>query len=546
MKSFLENRSINQINLLATLFSALFILIFAFSIIYIEYIDFQKEIQKIEEEYFLSQKESIVKETNRALRFIEYKHNKYKDSKVHELDELQNEIIEAIEQMRNERDGTGYVFIYDFNGVNIADPILKQNAGKNLINFTDPNGKRVIEELIEVSKKESGGFVEYVWNKPVVNKLAPKISYAKSYKPWGWMIGTGVYLDSVEEVISEITAKHKRKAIIFISVVLIVGFILFIITTLFSKYISNIIKTQIDEFINFFQKASTSYVYIEDKNLYFREFKSITLYANCMVKEIKVKTKALKDLNATLEERVERKTEKLKNKNSELLKAKEFSESLLKRQDKFVKNAIHEINTPLSIILMNIELLSMKGVKNKNLTNIEAASKIIHNIYNDLSYMIKKDLVEYKKTIINFSEFLRERLEFFNEVAIANSLRLKINKCKNLYIEFNETQLQRICDNNISNAIKYSFENSEIEIKLYKENGFIVFEILNSGNEIKEVDKLFDRYYREDGARGGFGIGLNIVKDICDKNGVKIEVYSKDNINRFKYIFKEKDENTTT
>lgn len=99
--------------------------------------------------------------------------------------------------MRDERDGTGYIFIYTFDGINIADPILKKNAGKNLLDIEDPNGKKVIYELIEVSKAKEGGFVEYVWNKPVSNILAPKISYAASYEPWRWMVGAGVYLDDV-------------------------------------------------------------------------------------------------------------------------------------------------------------------------------------------------------------------------------------------------------------------------------------------------------------------------------------------------------------
>jgi signal transduction histidine kinase len=105
-------------------------------------------------------------------------------------------------------------------------------------------------------------------------------------------------------------------------------------------------------------------------------------------------------------------------------------------------------------------------------------------------------------------------------------------------IEFNETKLQRVCDNNISNAIKYSFENSTIFIKLYKEADKVVFYIENHGEKIKDKEKLFDRFYREDEARGGFGLGLNIVKDICEENQVDIKTIFEEGKNIFIYTFK--------
>ncbi len=61
----------------------------------------------------------------------------------------------------------------------------------------------VIKDLIDISRKKEGGFVEYQWLKPTTGLLSPKISYAKSFEPWGWMVGTGVYLDEVEKQIQD-------------------------------------------------------------------------------------------------------------------------------------------------------------------------------------------------------------------------------------------------------------------------------------------------------------------------------------------------------
>jgi signal transduction histidine kinase len=249
-----------------------------------------------------------------------------------------------------------------------------------------------------------------------------------------------------------------------------------------------------------------------------------------MIEEIKSKNSALVDLNSNLEIIVEQKTVELK-------RSVDFTQELLEKQDQFVKNAIHEINTPLSIILMNIDLYNLKFEKNPYLLKIEAAVKVLDNIYEDLAYVVKKDRVVYEKAMIDFSKFLTERVDYFEDVAEGNKLHISMEIMPDLFILFNETELQRICDNNLSNAIKYSYEKQPLHVKLYDDDNEVVFEVENCGETIKSPDQLFNRYYREDEARGGFGLGLNIVKGICDTNGVSIEVLSDESKTLFRYRF---------
>lgn len=527
LKKFFKNKSINQANIVSIIFSSTFAVLLILLMAYNNYIDYKKEEVDIKKNYLKSQKKFIVSETNRALRYISYvaKHpNGQKRA------ELKKEIVDAIENMRNERDGTGYIFIYTFDGINIADPILKQNMGKNLINFKDPNGKRVIYDLIQVSKRKDGGFVKYIWNKPIVNKLSPKISYAKAYKPWRWMIGSGVYLDNVQKVLKKKQQEYTNKILSYLFQILFFTIVFFIGSMLIYQYITHLITKDIDYIKRKFEFVFQNYDLIDEKEVLFKEFREISKHANKMIMETKNKSIALKELNETLEKRVQMKTKMFEN-------AKNMAEDLLTKQDKFIKNAIHEINTPLSIIIINIELYNLKYKKNRYLTKIEAGIKIIHNIYNDLSYLIKKDRVKYEKIKLNFSEFLKDRVKFFGDVALGNSLEI-IQIIKNdIFIFFNETELQRICDNNISNAIKYSHENSKILIQLYKRENVVIFTITNNGENIKEYKKLFDRFYREDIARGGFGIGLNIVREICEKNSVEIDVMSENFVTTFSYKF---------
>lgn len=484
-----------------------------------------------------AQKELIKKETSRALNYIAYKHQK--DGEKKPLKELQSEIVDAIEQMRNKGDGTGYVFIYTFDGVNIADPILKHNAGKNLLSVKDPNGKMVISELIEVSKKEKGGYVEYVWNKPVSNVLTPKISYATSYDPWKWMVGSGVYLDNINEEIEKKKTVYKTMLLKFVLGILALSSLLFIISMSIYRHFASSISKDLDYMQDTLKSVSSHYNQLDLEAVSYDEFKQVSKHINHMLAEIKENKLTLEDLNKNLEHKVEEKTLKLQN-------AKEFAESLVEAQDKFIKNAIHEINTPLSIILTNIDLFNMNNPKNRYLTKIEAGVKIIHNNYNDLSYVAKKDRIVHPKRVLDFTKFLDERVEFFNEVALGSHVTLLTDIEPDVTVLFNETELQRVCDNNISNAIKYSYEDEDIMIRLYQHTGQIVFEVVSIGDEIQNYDKLFDRFYREHLSRGGFGIGLHIVQEICEKYDVDIEVTSIDNHNSFKYFFKDIDEDTLT
>jgi len=518
-KRLFNNKSINKLNLISITFASLLLTIFIIIAIINSYTQYKNDVKLQESEYIKSQKKFIKQETKRVLNYIKYKHKNIGSTP---LLQLQNEIVDVIEHIRDERDGTGYVFIYTFDGINIADPILKENAGKNLIDFKDPNGKTVIKDLIDISKNSDGGYVNYVWNKPTTNKLSPKVSYAISYEPWNWMIGSGIYLDDIDIVLKKKKDEYYKKISQYLLQTLLLILILFIIGSLIYKYLMSIIQND----IKFIKKASKELEHINTKDISFKEFKQVAYHINIM-------NDKLKDLNKNLEEKVNLRT-------NELEVSKQYAVDLLHQQDRFIKDAIHEINTPLSIIITNIDLYKLKHSTNKYLSKIEAGSKIIHNIYNDLEFMVKKDRINYTSQDIELSLFIKDRVEFFNEIAIGNNLMFNQTIQDNIDISFNSTLLQRVCDNTLSNAIKYSYENTTIDINLYTIKDTIVFEVLNRGDTIQDTTKLFDRFYRENSSRGGFGIGLNIIKEICDKNEVKMEVISKDDISTFRYIFKKR------
>ncbi|WP_332716744.1 cache domain-containing protein [Pelagibacterium mangrovi] len=90
----------------------------------------------------------------------------------------------------------GYFFVYDYDGINVVHPRQTYRPGQNWLDLRDPNGDRVIYNLVEKAK-EGGGLHQYLWEKPSAGTMAEKVSFAVGLDKWEWMLGTGVYLDDV-------------------------------------------------------------------------------------------------------------------------------------------------------------------------------------------------------------------------------------------------------------------------------------------------------------------------------------------------------------
>jgi signal transduction histidine kinase len=530
-----KNKKITTIYIWGMFIILIFVLIFALLLINDEYNDFDKEATSLRKEYIEEQKNTIVFDTNRVLKFIShaYKNNR----KIIDEAYLKSQILNAIEQLYGRQDGTGYIFIYDFNGTNLSDPLGLRNIGKNLYDFKDSNGVYVIKDLINISQNSEGGFVEYMWIKPVTGIETSKISYAKAFKPWGWMVGTGVYLDEVEKLISAKKLELKNRLIKYMMEILSLTVILFGVGLTGLGVVNHLIGREIDSFSRFFKKAAKSHTTIDVDQIQLFEFRKMVKYINEMVDTIHKRKEKLKEVNLSLEKRVEQKTQDLSEQNKLLEKEKEFSESLVKAQDSFIKHSIHEINTPLAVIMTHIDLFKMKEGENRYLSKIEAASKIISNIYSDLSYMVKKDRFVYEKKKLNMSVFLEDRIDFFSEIALGNRHNIISEIQDDIWLYFSEEELQRIIDNNLSNAIKYANKGTEVKISLMQEKEQIVLKFLSISPKIEDIKGIFNAFKREDDVKGGFGLGLEIVYTICKKEKVEIEVQSDDNITAFIYRF---------
>lgn len=222
-----------------------------------------------------------------------------------------------------------------------------------------------------------------------------------------------------------------------------------------------------------------------------------------------------------------------------LEKEKLYSQNLLNAQKQFLRHTVHETNTPLSVIMGNIDLYEMEYGENKYLSNIEVAMKNVFSIYDDLSYLVKKDQITYTKHPIDLADYVRSRIDFFTQVAHQSNLNFVFEShTKQMLILFNDTKLQRIIDNNLTNAIKYTLENENILITLKAIQDHYELTIATHSSIIQHPNKIFEEYYREENSQEGFGLGLNLVKRICEEENVEILLESNQYLTSFTYIFK--------
>lgn len=335
--------------------------------------------------------------------------------------------------------------------------------------------------------------------------------------------------------------KEKLKALLIKTVLAVVtlSFILFGISLAIYKIFHDLLQRDVQIFLDFFQNAANGQESINPHAIFFKDFKIMVKYANKMVATINKQKENLQDLNLSLEDKVKAKTADLQRINEKLLEKKRFSEGILNSQKEFLRYTVHETNTPLSVILTSIELYVMTHEKDRQLSKIEAAAKNIFNIYDDLSYLVKKDQVNYPKVAVELVAFVSSRVEFFRDVAQMSKIDFSYQpQLESAYVYFNETKLQRIVDNTITNAIKYTQGNETVNISIKSEATFVDLSIASKSKVIENTDKIFDAYYRESENIKGFGLGLKLVKNICDEEKVDIYINSTNELTSFRYRFK--------
>ena len=116
-----------------------------------------------------------------------------------EIDETtaKNAALSAIQSLRY--DQSNYFWINDLTPNMVLHPLKPELNGQDLRNFRDKADNRLFVEMVTVAQQQGEGYVSYFWSKPNETQAVEKISYVKQFAPWGWILGTGIYIDDVSE-----------------------------------------------------------------------------------------------------------------------------------------------------------------------------------------------------------------------------------------------------------------------------------------------------------------------------------------------------------
>jgi methyl-accepting chemotaxis protein len=134
------------------------------------------------------------------------------------VEEAQKEVVARVKELRYA--GKEYFWINDLSPRMIMHPTKPELDGTDLTDYKDPSGKRLFKEFVAVCQGKGEGFVEYMWPKPNETTPSPKISFVKLYEPWGWIIGSGLYVDAFQAKVANLH-RFIMAASLFVSLLLV-------------------------------------------------------------------------------------------------------------------------------------------------------------------------------------------------------------------------------------------------------------------------------------------------------------------------------------
>jgi len=491
------------------------VLVFALLIIYFfintQYDNFQQESKELEIEYLQKQKNILKSENQKVLEYIKY-HRDVENKRIHRrfrqlkksgmevseesvqiyqakaLRELKQRIIDWVQTVRYGLNG--YVWIHDTTHHLIAHPFRTYEIGTDDTNNTDSTGAKIFQKFVNVAiKKPKGGFVEYYWAKPEFGAPRKKIGFLKLDKEWGWVIGTGLYVDDIESSITKKKLLLENKIDKYVQIILLTALSLMLVLGVVSYFISKYIA-----------KIFTEYREKVDK-----------------------KEQALKEFNQMLKSRIHEALRDAKRKDQALL-----HKSRLAQMGEMISMIAHQWRQPLceiSGIFMEMETAAKFDKADKDFIQNESkkGDKII-------SYM--------SKTIDDFRDFFKpakikedfslkracEEAITLSSASLKNrDIQLSLDTKQDLHVSGYASEFAQVILNLILNArdvlIERDIKNPKIRIKIetIEESMFVIVSDNGGGIDAKIIEKVFEPYFSTKKSTGT-GLGLYMSKMIIEEN----------------------------
>ncbi len=460
---------------------------------------------------------------NWMIGFAEYTEDVYAD--------LKTDLLNRIGKIRFGEYYDGYMFVFQFDGLYLMHH-AKKYLGRNMLDVEDPTGFKINHEIIRLVKRE-GGILSYLWDRYSKGKLIQKISYVKGIKDWEWVIGTGFYLDDLDEAINE--RKNVLKAQIRQQIISIALFLVFtiVLNAFIARYYSKRFNHEFQSFRQFFINAAEKMHPVDHNSLLFTEFQVLAKNANHMVAERQKAVEAL-------------------------VRAKEAAEVANRAKSEFLASMNHELRTPLNGILGYTQVLkrgeSLTEDQTRGLGIIQESGEHLLTLINDILDLskIESGRLELYPERFNLSRFMD---------MIGGIIRMRAKE-KGIDFEYNapselpagvcadEKRLRQVLLNLLGNAVKFT-ESGLITLRISQmdeveavtsavgnlasdeeQTALLHFEVEDTGIGIgaDQLDIVFQPFGQEGQMKqreSGAGLSLTISRALVQAMGSELQVISE-------------------
>ncbi len=529
-----------------------------------------KSIEQKKQSYIEYQKKLLKNQVDLTIQFINYEKTFFENAHHFSLQDLKDSILEQIAEIRF--GNNGYIFVVSYNGTTLMNDVQRDLIGENQWDITDPDGIKIVQEEYKVAQNPEGGFIYYSWYMPNAETPTPKISFIKAVPEWQWMLGSGIYLEDINNIISQEHEALKEDIKQYIVQILIVFGSLIILLLLVVKYIERKTKEGFSVFSDFFNHAAQESTKICTTKLYFSEFVGPAKAANKMITELNLAKNRLMQFNEELEVKVKERTREISQQKEEILSqneeirsqkeelenhrnhleiivkkrtkdlelSKEKAEESDRLKSSFLANMSHEIRTPMNAIIGFSNLL-MDG-KIDSESKLELNREITKNGFTLLNLIenildiakIETKQIKIKKTEFSFKELLKEIHYYYKEIIADKKFNFIINPDiqEDIIIFSDQERLKQILKNLIENAFKYT-EDGTVELGYQTENNYISIFVKDTGIGMnkQQLAHIFTRFTKIEDEKQklyeGAGLGLAICKNLIELLDGEINVESE-------------------
>ena len=297
-------------------------------------------IEKRKQQYIDYKKSIIKNQINLAVQFVNYEKSLLKNNNKLSAETLQEKILNQIAKIRF--DNNGYIFVVSYDGTTLMNDVQPELIGKNQWDIMDPKGIKIVQEERKAVENPDGDFIFYSWYKPNEKVPTPKISFVKGIPEWEWMIGTGIYLEDINTIISQENAQLKKQVRNNIYIILLVFSAIILLLLFIVRFVAKKMQYSFRIYSNFFKRAVAKSDKIDINNLYFSEFIDPAISANEMINKLNDAQNELLELNRDLETKVKERTIEIIQQKEEILAQ---NEEILAQKDELEKHLSERTNT---------------------------------------------------------------------------------------------------------------------------------------------------------------------------------------------------------